>query len=183
MPAANHSLPSPEAQAANLAALHALDLLDTDPEVAFDAVANVAARVFRAPTALVSLVDEQRQWFKSRVGMACTETPLSESFCRYAVASRVPTVVLDATEDPIFCDNPLVTAPQGLRFYAGAPLLLAGGAAIGTVCVLDYAPRSGCNPADLAVLTDLACIAVETIVLRAAASGLIRERPCLPQTV
>jgi GAF domain-containing protein len=162
-----------EAQhAANVRALHGYDILDTGPEAPFDAIARVAAHLFRAPTALISLLDVERQWFKSRIGMDCVETPLNQSFCRFAVASDEPMVVLDATEDATFRDNPLVAAEGGIPFYVGAPLRMSRGAVIGTVCVIDYAPRPACAPADVEALGKLACATAEMISLRAMAQTL-----------
>ena len=160
-------LPSLEEHAANVDALKTYDILDTESETSFDAIVGVAARLFRAPTALVSLLDLERQWFKARIGMGCVETPLGQSFCSFAVTLAEPMVVLDATREATFRDNPLVTAERGIRFYAGAPLRMATGAVIGTVCVIDYEPRESCDQDDLDALAQIASVTAEMISLRA----------------
>lgn len=169
-------LPSPGQREANLRALRSADILDTAAEAAFDAIVGAAARLFRARTALVSLLDVERQWFKARVGMECGETPIGQSFCRHAVAADEPMVVLDASRDPTFADNPLVTAEGGIRFYAGAALRLDTGATLGTLCVIDGAPRGACDPADLAALAQLARVTVELISVNAMARTLARTQ-------
>lgn len=174
--APERSPPSPDAHRANVDALNAYDILDSDPEAPFDAIASIAARLFRTPTALVSLLDLERQWFKARIGMDCIETPIGDSLCRFAVASPKPIVILDATKEPTFRDIPLVTAKQGIRFYAGAPMRMNNGAVIGTVCVIDYEPRASCDEDDLTALAQLACATAEMISLRAMARTLARAQ-------
>ncbi|WP_295958008.1 GAF domain-containing protein, partial [uncultured Xanthomonas sp.] len=119
-----------------LSALRQLCLLDTPADQVFDLVTQLASRYLRVPIALVSLIDEQRQWFKSRVGLEVPQTPRSQAFCAYAIHSPELMVVPDARQDPRFRDNPLVTGPPFIRFYAGAPLLMADGASLGTLCVI-----------------------------------------------
>src|SRR6266446_586258 len=118
--------PIPVNETERLAALRRYCVLDTAPESAFDRLTRVVAHVFRVPTVLVSLVESDRQWFKSRIGLDATET------------SRDVLIVPDATRDPRFADNPLVAGAPGLRFYAGAPLITADGFALGTLCAIDY---------------------------------------------
>jgi GAF domain-containing protein len=166
----------PEVHEENVRKLQAYDILDSEVERSFDSIVHTAARVFRTPTALVSLLDIERQWFKARVGMTCTETPLGQSFCRYAVAASDPMVVLDASEHPIFAVNDLVTGPGGIRFYVGAPIRLPDGTPIGTVCVIDSVPREHCEAEDLDALTHLAGITSELISLRAMSIALIRAQ-------
>ena len=125
-----------------LRALRALNVLDTSQEERFDRITRLVARVLKVPTALISLVDDNRQWFKSRVGLDAAQTPLSVSLCKYAVADRKMLVVPDARLDARFADNPLVANPPNLRFYAGVPLFSASGAALGTLCLLDVVPRN-----------------------------------------
>ena len=122
-------------------ALRAARILDTAPEPAFDDLAALAASICVAPMALVSLVDERRQWFKCRIGFPLEETAREHSFCTHALSGDAPLVVEDAAEDPRFSDNPIVVGPPWVRFYAGAPLVLSDGAVLGTVCVLDTVPR------------------------------------------
>lgn len=132
----------PEAEPRRLDALQLAGLLDGPPDPAFDEVARLAARICGTPTALVSFVAEARQWFKTRVGLEAPETPRSASFCAHAIREEQGIVVPDATKDPRFADNPLVVGPPGIRFYAGAPLRLSTGEALGTLTVIDYVPRA-----------------------------------------
>ena len=131
----------PPNEAARLAALEGFHVLDTPPERSLDDLARVAAQICGTPTALVSLVDRNRQWFKARVGMEIQETPRDLAFCAHAILQRDILVVPDATLDSRFSDNALVTGPPGLRFYAGMPLVTRSGHALGTLCVLDLRPR------------------------------------------
>lgn len=166
--------PKPEHESRRLAALYALDLLDTPPEADFDDIAAIAAALCGVPTALVSLVDEQRQWFKARAGFDVAETPRETSFCAHAILEPGATVVPDAADDPRFAGNPLVTGGPGIRFYAGVPLLAPGGAPIGTVCAIDYRPRE-LAPAQLAALRALARQASRLLELRRLAGLQARQ--------
>ena len=132
-------LPRNETQ--RLKVLWQYDVLDTVPEAAFDDLTDLAAHICAAPIALISLVDEQRQWFKSRVGISAKETSRDISFCAHAILGNGLFVVADATLDPRFRDNPIVTGRQKVRFYAGVPLKSPDGYALGTLCVLDQKPR------------------------------------------
>ncbi len=144
--------------AARVAALHRLGVLDTLPEPVFDTVAASAAQACGVPIALVSLVDAQRQWFKSNVGLpGTTETPRDVAFCDHAIRDDALFEVPDATLDARFADNPLVTGDPDIRFYAGAPIVLADGARIGTVCVIDRHARR-LDDAQRAMLCSLATI-------------------------
>src|SRR5690606_38178046 len=126
---------------ARLEALARYQILDTEFETAFDGVVKLAARVFNAPIAVINFVDANRQWFKAETGLGVRETPLDLSFCRHAILEHDTLVINDALADPRTAGNPLAVANQnGLRFYAGA-LLKSGPHALGTLCVLDYAPR------------------------------------------
>lgn len=120
-----------------LEALEAYDVIDTAPEPEFDGIVRIAAALCRAPTALISLVEEDRQWFKARRGFESAETPISQSICRHALASRDVLVIPDLLTDHRTKDNPLVLAPPLIRFYAGAPLITPEGIVIGTICVID----------------------------------------------
>lgn len=128
-----------------LAALHALALLDTEPEAAFDALVALAAELLGCPTALLTLVDRDRQWVKARIGSDLTQTPRDIAFCDQTVRDDRLTVIADATADPRFNANRLVTGPPGIRFYAGTPIHVRGTGgtrhAIGALCVIDRAPR------------------------------------------
>jgi two-component system NtrC family sensor kinase len=131
----------PTGEAARLAALDRYALLDTEPEQSFDDIVILAAHICRTPMALLSLVDDRRQWFKSRFGVQVQETPREMSICAYAIQQNKLFVVPDTTKDDRFKDNPLVVAEPKIRFYAGAPLVNEDGFALGTVCVVDREPR------------------------------------------
>ena len=131
----------PENEAARLAQLHELQLLDSPSEPAFEQLVELTALLLKVPVALVSLVDKERQWFKARVGVDSCETGRDISFCGHVVADGEPLVVEDATLDARFADNPLVTGAPHIRFYAGIPLMLESGMSLGTMCVIDTQPR------------------------------------------
>ena len=134
--------PPPDTEAARLQALRALDVLDSAPEAEFDALVQAAAIVCDVPISLISLIDEDRQWFKAQVGLpGVGQTPRSHAFCSHAIQAGGLFEVVDARLDPRFADNPLVTGRPGIRFYAGSPLRLAEGACVGTLCVIDRRPR------------------------------------------
>ena len=131
-----------EAQVRRQQVLQSYHLLDTSPEPAFDDIVNIASLMCGTPIAMVSVVTDDRQLFKARVGISQTETPLDQSFCAHAISN--PTSIMevqDATKDPRFMFNPLVVGEPGIRFYAAAPLLSPSGVALGTVCVIDRVPR------------------------------------------
>ena len=134
--------PRPHNEAARLAALRAQQVLDSLPEQMFDDIVRVASNVCGTPIALISLVDEDRQWFKAKVGLQASETPRDQAFCAHAILEPdTPLVVPDATQDPRFALNPLVTGSPDIRMYAGAPIVSHSGHALGTVCVIDQTPR------------------------------------------
>jgi anti-sigma regulatory factor (Ser/Thr protein kinase) len=128
-------------EAARLAALRRYRILDTDPEQAFDDLTLLATQICATPIGLITLVDADRQWFKSRVGISATETARSVSFCAHAIDQPDLFVVPDTTADERFRENPLVVSEPRIRFYAGAPLVTLDGYALGTICVVDRVPR------------------------------------------
>ena len=117
------------------------DVLDTVPEAMFDDLTELAASLCQVPIALISLVDEDRQWFKSKIGLTVKETSRDISFCAHAILHSKLFIVPDATKDARFKNNPLVTGTRKIRFYAGAPLTTPAGHRLGTLCVLDRKPR------------------------------------------
>jgi GAF domain-containing protein len=133
--------PSVDHERKRLKVLWQYDVLDTVPEVLFDDLTELAARICEAPIALISLVDEKRQWFKSKVGITVSETSRDVSFCAHAIKQTDLFIVPDATKDERFAKNPLVTSDPKIRFYAGAPLITPDGYALGTLCVIDKTPR------------------------------------------
>lgn len=135
------SAASPPNEIKRLKVLWQYEVLDTVPEEVFDDLTELAARICNAPIALISLVDEDRQWFKSRVGMTPQETSRDVSFCAHAIRGEGLFIVPDATQDSRFARNPLVTSDPKIRFYAGAPLITPDGHALGTLCVMDNVPR------------------------------------------
>jgi PAS domain S-box-containing protein len=157
-------------EAARLKALHDYGVLDSAPEAAFDRLTALAADLFDAPIALVSLVDAERQWFKSRQGLEAAQTPRSQAFCAHALplAEGSTLVVEDATADARFLANPLVTGELGIRFYAGAVLTGTDGHNLGTLCVIDTKTRVTPSATDLTRLQLLASIVVDELELRRA---------------
>lgn len=147
--------PIPQDDPQRLEALHALGVLDTPAEERFDRVTRMARRLFGVPIALVSLVDESRQWFKSCMGLDATETPRDISFCGHAIVQDGVFIIEDARNDERFHDNPLVTGAPHIRFYAGIPLRSLSGQALGTLCLIDQDPRK-LDADDRALLKDLA---------------------------
>ena len=137
-----------------LKTLNSLGLLDTPPEQRFDRFTRIAQRLFNVPIALVSLVDFDRQWFKSCRGLSASETSRDISFCGHAIHESKPLVVEDACTDPRFADNPLVVSDPKIRFYAGYPVRAPNGKKIGTLCIIDYEPRHF-SEEDRQLLTEL----------------------------
>jgi GAF domain-containing protein len=132
----------PRGEVQRIAALQRLNVLDTAREERFDRITRLAAALFEVPIALISLVDTDRQWFKSAYGLNVRETPRDESFCAHAVLSRAPLVVPDALLDDHFAENPLVVDMPRIRFYAGHPLFVGDGSCIGTLCLIDTPPSA-----------------------------------------
>lgn len=150
---------------ARLAALAAYRIMDTPPERAFDDAALVAATLCSTPIALVSLVDDERQWFKARYGLGAVQTPREQSFCAHTLGDRQTLIVDDTHADARFRDNPLVVGAPHIRFYAGAPLVNDDGHALGTLCVIDRAPRQP-TAAQVRALEALARLVVDALEQR-----------------
>ena len=161
--------PIPANETERLAALHRYKILDTPPEAAFDRITTLAARLFDMPTALISLVDESRTWFKSCIGFDAHEVPRDATLCSFAVLTDQPLIIPDAQLDDRFACNPFVQSEPGVRFYAGAPLLSRDGFNLGTLCLLDGQPRDSLSAEQQATLVDLAAMVVDELELRLAA--------------
>jgi len=167
-------------EAARLSTLAELDILDTPPEHEFDTIVECARRSFGCKIALVSLVDEHRQWFKARCGLDACEAPRGQAFCAYAIERDDMMVVPDATIDPRFAANPMVLGAPHIRFYAGMPLRVRGGRgdgrsfAMGTLCIIDTVPRT-LLPGDADMLRRLAKL-VESLLETRAALALTLKR-------
>lgn len=153
---------TPPDEAARLQALRSLDVLDTLAEERFDRLTRIAQHILQVPIALVSLIDAERQWFKSRQGLDAPETTREISFCGHAILGSEVFVVADAASDARFADNPLVLEAPSIRFYAGAPLTLSGGERVGTLCAIDRQPRQ-VSEQQLAALRDLARCVVDEL--------------------
>lgn len=136
-------MPAPvtHTEAARVAALNRYAILDTEPEQSFDDLVTIAAHVCQVPIAMLSLVDDHRQWFKSKMGVQVTETPRDVSICAHAIQQGDLFIVPDTMQDPRFRENPLVVQEPHIRFYAGTPLINEDGFALGTLCVVDREPR------------------------------------------
>lgn len=154
--------------AARLRALHELQLLDTPPEERFDRITRLACRLLGVPISLVALVDSERQWFKSRVGIELAETARADAFCAHTIHTEHGLVIEDARSDPRFAANPFVTGEPHVRFYAGMPLAAPDGSRVGALCVLDRDVRRF-DAAEMATLRDLAAIAGDE--LRSGSAG------------
>jgi GAF domain-containing protein len=135
------NVPIPSNEAERLNTLRGYKILDTHPEDRFDDLTRLAALICRTPIALISLVDADWQWFKSKIGLVASQTPREDAFCAYAIMTQDILVVPDATRDPRFASNSLVLGEPGIRLYAGAPLTAPDGHNLGALCVIDRKPR------------------------------------------
>jgi excisionase family DNA binding protein len=154
--------PAPADENARLAAVAASGLVDSAPEPAFDRLTWLATQVTDCPMALITVLASRRQWFKSRIGVDLAETPRDWAFCNYAIVQEAPLMVEDASRDERFAANPLVTGALRVRFYAGVPLVDAGGHPLGTLCVLDREPRR-LRAREIRALQELAAIAADEL--------------------
>jgi len=157
--------PGLSTEAARLAALDRYAILDTDPEQVFDDLVILASYICKTPIALLSLLDDHRQWFKSTVGVQVRETPLEMSICAHAIKQRDLFIVPDTLQDARFRENPMVVGEPHIRFYAGAPLINEDGFALGTLCVLDRQPRE-LDPEQKQALKSLRQLALKQMELR-----------------
>lgn len=162
LPSPNPGYPAPPNEAQRLAALSATGLMDTPAEQVFDRLTWLASHVTECPMALLTLLSGQRQWFKSRLGVEQRETPREVAFCSHTIMQDGAFVVEDASADPRFAANPLVTGAPHIRFYAGYPVLDANGMALGSLCVLDREPRR-LRERELRALRELAAIASDEV--------------------
>lgn len=153
----------PANEAVRIQALHGLNVLDSAPEERFDRLTRLAKRLFNVPIALVTLVDKDRQWFKSCVGLDVNETPRDVSFCGHAILQDELLLVPDAKQDKRFHDNPLVTGEPNIRFYAGYSLTVPNGNKMGTLCLIDTRPRE-LDDEERGLLRDLAGMAEQELM-------------------
>lgn len=163
------STPQAQREQARLEALARYDILDTPSEESFDRVTRLVCRIMKVPMATVTFLDGHRQWFKAREGVANCEDARRVAFCDKTVRQNAPLIVTDASTDPRFASNPLVTGAPHLRFYAGIPLRSPEGQNIGTLCALGTTPRA-IDPGEIAILSDLASIVMNELELRLLAS-------------
>jgi two-component sensor histidine kinase len=164
--------PLPLDEPQRLIALKRYDLLDTPPEQAFDRITRLAAAVLGMPISLITLIDESRQWFKSRHGLDAPWTRREVAFCSYTILDIKPMVVQDAMADERFAANPLVTGETHIRFYAGAPLVTPEGHVLGTLCVIDQPPHPEFSDEQRRVLQDFASLVMTEIEARSAILAL-----------
>ena len=169
------SAPIPLNEVKRLKVLWQYEVLDTVPEEVFDDLTELAARICEAPIAMITLVDENRQWFKSKIGVTVKETSRDISFCAHAITQEDLFIVPDAAKDERFATSPLVISEPKIRFYAGAPLITPDGYALGTLCVIDKVPRE-LRPDQKQALRILARHVVSQLELRRHARELAAAR-------
>lgn len=163
--------PIPSNEAARLEALRRYRVMDTPKEQAYDDITQLAAFICGTPIALMTLVDTERQWFKSKQGLAGTQTPRDQAFCAHTIFQSRLLVVEDATQDERFATNPLVTADPHIRFYAGTPLLTPDGFGLGSLCVIDRQPRK-LSSEQASALESLGRMVIRQLELRRASADL-----------
>lgn len=159
----------PHNEAQRIKDLEQLEILDSNVEERYDRITRLAKRLFDVPISVISLVDKNRQWFKSRVGIDAQETERDISFCGHAILDTNPFIVSDTLQDDRFADNPLVVGDPGIRFYAGVPLLYNNGSILGTLCIIDTKPRKFAAE-QLSDLIDLGKIIEKELISRVTAT-------------
>ncbi|QND58376.1 sensor domain-containing diguanylate cyclase [Mesorhizobium huakuii] len=172
-------------EAARLRAVERFDVLDTPREAAFDRITRLIKTVFDVPIAIISVIDGHRQWYKACEGLAVNEVERKATFCQYTIPREEPLIVADATKDPRFANNPMVSSDPHIRFYAGVPLRTRDGHNIGSVCAIGYTPREF-SDRDIAILQDFADLAMDELELRQHASsdaltGVLSRRAFIDQ--
>jgi GAF domain-containing protein len=167
------NIPTPPNERRRLEVLWQYDLLDSPPEQPLEDLTELARCICETPIALISLVDEHRQWFKARLGVTEKETARDISFCTHAILQNAVMIVPDAHQDPRFANSPLVTSSPYIRFYAGAPLITPDGHALGTLCVVDHVPRQ-LTERQIRALETLARVVMSYLDLRRQARELSR---------
>ena len=170
----NTDYPTPVNEAERLDALHSLNLLDTGSEECFDRLTQMAADIFQLPITLISLIDEDRQWFKSCVGLGAPETPRDQAFCNYTILGDDIFEVPDTFRDLRFKSNPLVTGEPHIRYYAGAPIMSAG-QRVATFCLIDREPRARLDERERSILKALAATASREIEVRSAIRATLAQ--------
>ena len=155
----------PENEAARMDAVRRYDILDTPADGTFDRITALAARRFNVPISIISIVDEDRIWFKSHCGVPVNQIGRDPGLCASAILKSEPYILFDAKTDPRSLANPLVAGEFGLRFYAGVPLQTSDGHNLGTLCILDFKPRV-LTPVEAATLQDLAAVVISDLELR-----------------
>ncbi|MEX2128610.1 MAG: sensor domain-containing diguanylate cyclase [Xanthobacteraceae bacterium] len=160
---------NPGGESARIQALYKYDVLDSAQEEAFDRITRLAKTVLQMPIAMVSLVDKDRIWFKSRQNVPVPESPRDGSFCTHTIQHTEPFIVTDASADPLFADNPVVSGEPGIRFYIGVPLRTREGHNLGSLCTLDTKVRT-LTPEQIDLLKDLARLVVDELELRLVAA-------------
>ncbi|MFY9292148.1 MAG: GAF domain-containing protein [Methylorubrum rhodinum] len=173
-------IPPRQNESRRLAALYRLQLLDTPPEPAFDRITQLAQRLFDVPIALLSLLDEDRQWFKAKCGLDVSGTPREQAFCNYTILHDSVFVVPDAQADAAFSTNPLVTGEPAIRFYAGAPLTVAPETRLGSLCIIDRTPRTFSED-EARLLARLAQIVTDELWLRSLTANTGHNLPSFTQ--
>ncbi len=171
-------IPYPDNESQRVAALHKLQILDSGPDQSYDDLVFLASMICNTPMAMVSLVDRDRQWFKSKIGISATETPRDISFCTHTIMRPSDLLIVDdATKDPRFTDSPLVTGDPEVRFYAGAPLVTHQGLALGAICVVDKQPRT----LDARQAEALRCLARQVVALFELRQALLKSSSLIAQ--